>query len=185
MSSGATAGSSCRRCPTARRSLRDALAHDYLVRAVDDDCSQSTDSTVASFADGVACVVGDTILTLAGGGAGGAGTFDLSWLGVAGVDGYNLYLGTIDSLRTGRVYDHAKILAGATYPDSSTPADGCDVSGGLTVTGRVADLPAGTDVYLLLVASNAAGEGPYGARSDELDRHDPLADPRGATFFCH
>jgi hypothetical protein len=100
------------------------------------------------------------------------------------VDGFNLYLGTIDSLRYGRVYDHAKSMTGASFPDAPDTTKGCNVSGGLALTGRVGSLPAGVDVYLLLVAYGPGGEGPYGADSFGRDRHDPALDPRPATFFC-
>jgi hypothetical protein len=57
----------------------------------------------------------------------------------------------------------------------------CD---GLASSARIFGIPAGDDVYVLLVAVGPNGEGPYGTMSAGLDRHDPGIDPRPPSAFC-
>ncbi len=108
-------------------------------------------------------------------------TWDPAW-GL--VSGYDLYVGTLGSLRDQGTYDHVKEPGGETeFPDSPTPATGCDAAGGASTTARVTRAPA--DSYWLVVAwGGGTCEGPYGLRSDGKDRHDPSVDPRPADDFC-
>jgi hypothetical protein len=161
----------------------DGLEHGYVVRAVDDLCSLSTDSGEVLFTDGTSCSIGESRLFAV---RTGDNAIRLHWTAATGnVASYNLYPGTLDSLMSLGGYDHTKTLGTSTFPDSPTPADGCDVAGGAFTTARMENIPMGTGVYLVLVAADASGnEGPYGRNSSGVDRHDPSVDPRPPSFFC-
>jgi hypothetical protein len=160
----------------------DLLSHRYAVRAVDEVCSLTADSAELVYSDGQCLPIGEPRIFLV---KGAASETRFVWDPASGpVASYNLYSGTLASLHGPGLYDHQKTLTGASFPDSPSPGDGCDVAGGPLTTARALDVPAGT--YFLLVGADAAlREGPYGKSWDGVrDVHDPGIDPRPASFFC-
>lgn len=131
----------------------------------------------------VGCALGATTLTKVE--KSGADELRLSWDAASGsTAAYNLYVGTLASLHSGGHYDHVKNPGGGTeFPDSPTPATGCDVSGSAATTARIRHAADGS--YFLVVASDGEScEGSYGGRSDGKDRHDSSVDPRPGDLFC-
>jgi len=103
---------------------------------------------------------------------------------ISAVTVFYLYVGTLASLLSAGQYDHIKNPGGETeFPDSPTPATGCDVSGSAATTARIRHAVDGS--YFLVVTSDGGTcEGPYGGRSDGKDRHDSSVDPRPEDLFC-
>lgn len=159
----------------------DATAHDYVVVAVDDSCALQTASAPVRFADGSNCNVGDPSIRLR---KLGASDVEVSWAAVPGdIVRYDAHVGTISRLWTARAYDHVPDRTGPTFPDAASPASGCDFASGPGTSARIGELPAGN--YVLLVAVSASlGQGPFGLRSDGVDRGDPSVDPRNPHGFC-
>ena len=88
--------------------------------------------------------------------------YDLRFSEVTGATGYNVYGGTLQSLRSG-VYDHAALAGLCGFTDAS-PGDGQ-----VQVSVPIGSIPSPSmppgGEYLLAVATNGAGESAYGSRS--------------------
>jgi len=89
-------------------------------------------------------------------------SYDLRFSEVTGATGYNVYGGTLQSLRSG-VYDHAALAGLCGFTDAS-PGDGQ-----VQVSVPIGSIPSPSmppgGEYLLAVATNGAGESAYGSRS--------------------
>jgi hypothetical protein len=159
----------------------DDLPHQWRVDAVDASCSIRSSSGEVAFAETTNCDLGEANLRVE---RTGDNSFLLSWTHAAGtVWSYNAYTGTLAGIDAG-AYDHVKQFAGILFPDSSNAFTGCDAAGGRADSARLWGVPFDEDLYFLVVAAGPAGEGPYGAGSSGVDRHDPAVDPRPPENFC-
>jgi hypothetical protein len=159
----------------------DALAHSYVVRAVDVACGLQLDSNALDAADVASpCVPGDAVLTVERGGAG----VRLRWTEAPDATSYDAYLGTLASVGAG-VYDHVPERPGVTFPDAANPARGCDAGAADGLTTRIEPLPMG-DAYFIVASRSFDGTpGSHGRRSlAPYERRDPANDPRPANELC-
>lgn len=162
----------------------DNIAHDYSVKAIDEECDLSADSELRRGQDLTDCglparevelrVSKDATLSDA---------LSVRWTQAVGsVSRHDVYVGTLANLGVG-VYDHVATRAGLSFPDAVDTTTGCGATDATTLEARVTG--PGTGAYLLVVAVGTDGlPGSFGARSDGIDRHDPEVDPRPTTTFC-